>query len=171
MRLTVRLMERAPRVQSGLVARYGLGALAPVVVIVALLGLGATGHAQAALANSSDHTVMAKVRGAKVTSPASADVFMQAIITHNGQLAWQQLCPTLQQKLPATELANLVNVYGGPDQGMQLGVDFVGAHPWADGGDVRVYVVTAHGPAGADFRSLYVLRTQASGCIDGILGG
>ena len=171
MHLNARQTERVSRVPSGLVARYGLGVLISVVVIVALLGLGATGDAHAAPTNSSDRHLTAKIRGAHVTAPAAADVFMQAIITHNGQLAWQQLCPILQQKLSTTDLANLVNVYGGPDQGMQLSVDFVGAHPWANGGEVRVYVVTARGPPGTDFRSFYALRTQASGCVDGILGG
>ena len=169
--LTATLRERPPRVLSELMARYGLLPLVPIVVVVALLGLGAARNAHAIPAEAADHVLGTKLQGAYVKAPAPADVFMQALITHNGQLAWQQLCPTLQQKLPATELANLVNVYGGPDQGLQLGVDFVGAHSWTDGGEVRVYVVTAREPPGTEFRSLYVLRTQASGCIDGILGG
>src|SRR5262245_57259871 len=168
--------ERRPRrtlhLQTGLVARYGLGArvaLVFVVVIVAMSAVSAVAHA--APAEATNHDLHTQRHGARMTTPAPADAFMQALITHNGQLAWKQLCPTLQQKLSASDLANLLHATGAPDQGLQLGVDFVGAHPWADGGEVRIYVVTAHGPPGTEFRSLYVVRTQASGCIDGILSG
>src|SRR5262249_44720997 len=169
MGLAVRSQRRPRRplepldMQTGLVARYGLGALVALVlavVVVAMPAVSAAAHAAPAEATTHDvHTLHTQRHGARMTTPAPADVFMQALITHNGQLAWKQLCPTLQQKLPASDLANLLHATGAPNQSLQLGVDFVGAHPWADGGEVRIYVVTAHGPPGTEFRSLYVVRT------------
>src|SRR5262245_32584465 len=99
--LTATLRERLPRVLRELMARYGLLPLVPTVVVVALLGLGAARNAHAIPAEAADHVLDAKLQGANAKAPAPADVFMQALIAHNGQLAWQQLCPTLQQKLPA----------------------------------------------------------------------
>jgi hypothetical protein len=106
---------------------------------------------------------------------------MQAIIAHDGQRAWQQLCPPIQGKLSPAALATLADsqAVSQPDpqatstthQDARLGVDYVGTHKWAAGGQVRVYVVTTHWASGADAGTLFIIRTQASGCVDGIWGG
>ncbi len=147
-----------------------------VILIAVLLGLGAPGppHAMAARAASLVPPHMGT--SASTANPSAtlpADVFMQAIIAHDGQRAWQQLCPAVQGKLSPAALATLADsqATSTTHQAAHLGVDYVGAHKWADGGQVRVYVVTAHWASGADAGTLYIIRTQASGCVDGIWGG
>jgi hypothetical protein len=100
------------------------------------------------------------------------DVFMQALITQNTQLAWEQLCPALQQKVPASDLANPADALKVKDanQDVQLGVFLAGARPWKAGGEIRVYVITAQGPSGTGVRALYALHTGANGCVDSVLG-
>lgn len=172
-------------------ARSELGTLVPlvasVVLLVVLMGLGAAGppHALAARAASlvPPHAG-ADVRDASKAQRSAtlpADVFMQAIIAHDGQRAWQQFCPPTQGKLSPAALATLADsqVVSQPDpqatssthQAAHLGVDYIGAHKWAAGGQVRVYVVTAHWASGADAGTLFIIRTQVSGCVDGIWGG
>lgn len=162
MRLRVRVGERAPDAPNKPTSRHAHRALLPGIIIAGLLSASTPGIVHAAPVPFDHYASIAS---------APADVFMQAVIRQNGELAWQQLCPALQEKLPAAELANLTNAQrtSHSEQGVQLGVDYVGAHVWAAGGQVRVYVITAHWPSGDDARALYVLRTQASGCIDGIL--
>lgn len=159
-------------------ARYGPGVLAAAVIVVALLGFGSLGFGSPGRVHGSSgdrsrRSVNAGAPTPSVTASAPADVFMQAIVTQNGQLAWQQLCPALQAKVSAPALANMANAQrtAGAGHGEQLGVDYVGTHAWAAGGEIRVYVVTTRGRSGPDSGTLYVLRTQASGCVDGILGG
>lgn len=162
MRLRAGVGERAPHAPSTLTPRHAHTSLLPVVIVAGLLGASVPGSVHAMPAPLDCHGLIAS---------APADCFMQAVVRQNGGLAWQQLCPALQQKIPAAELANLTNALsaGRSEQGEQLGLDYVGAHIWAAGGQVRVYVVTARWPSGDDARALYVLRTQASGCIDGVL--
>src|SRR5215475_13852254 len=78
------------------------------------------------------------------------DVFMQALITQNTQLAWEQLCPALQQKVHASDLVNPADALKAKDanQDVQLGVFLAGARPWTAGGEIRVYVITAQGTSG-----------------------
>lgn len=177
MRLDRVKTERTPLVPSKLVTRRRFGMLMPAAIIATLLAVSSPAHTSAAPVNLSTTHLAHRAQTTLVQrtialQPPSADVFMHALITQNGQLAWQQLCPALQAKLPASVLATLVYGQGSDSiyQGAQLGVDVVGSHPWALGGAIHVYVVTAHWPSGRDVRTLFVLRTQASGCIDGILG-
>lgn len=174
MRHSIRQMKRASRTPGRHAARHWLGALLPVVAIVSLLCVSAPARAHAAPAALADYTLIASVL---------AGVFMRALIARNGQLAWHQLCPTLQEQLPAatpatlTTLTTLTNTQRASGSAhslqndLQIGVDYLGARVWAAGGQIRDYVVTAHLPSGDDARALSVLRTQASGCVNGILGG
>lgn len=177
MRLDRRKTEHTPHMPNRRIARHRFAMLVPAAMIAVLFAVGSPGRTSAApvilsTTHLSHRALTTTVQGTTATEPPSADVFMHALITQNGQLAWQQLCPALQAKLPASVLANLLNGPGSADgnQGAQLGVDVVGTHAWASGGAIHVYVVTAHWPSGRDVRTLFVLRTQASGCIDGILG-
>ena len=171
MRHSIRQMKRASRTPGRHAARHWLGALLPVVAIVSLLCASAPARAHASPAALADYTLIASVL---------AGVFMRALIARDGQLAWHQPCPTLQEQLPAatpatlTTLTNTQRASGSAhslQNDLQIGVDYLGARVWAAGGQIRDYVVTAHLPSGDDARALSVLRTQASGCVNGILGG
>jgi hypothetical protein len=155
-----------------------------VALLAGLLALGAAGPPHAVAARAARIVpphAGADVRTAQLRATLPADVFMQAISAHDGQHAWQQLCSATQGKLSPAALATLADSHavsqGDPQatstthQAARLGVDYVGAHKWAAGGQVRVYVVTAHWASGADAGTLYIIRTQASGCVDGIWGG
>jgi hypothetical protein len=173
MRLRVGQLRRPSHEPGGLTARCKAGVLLSALVIVALLTFGSLGHLDAAPASVGHHISLASFRGADVGEASSTDVFMVAIVAQNGQLAWQQLCPSLQEVLPAATLAHLVAAQGAAyaNQNAQLGVDYIGAHAWANGGEIHIYVVTAHWSSGTEGHALFVLRTQVSGCIDGILNG
>lgn len=151
---------------------FGVVALATVMATV--LGVASPGRISAARVNvapaaSIHRTQPATAHSAAWSDPSAADVFMQAIMVHNGQLAWQQLCPALQAHVSVSALSNLMKSNEATNQDVQFQLDSVGSHVWADGGAIHVYVVTAHWPSAPDARMLFVLRTQASGCIDGML--
>lgn len=153
---------------------HGIGGFALATVLAALLAVASPGRLSAApiivsSARSANRTPAMAAQMTVSPSASPADVFMQAIVTQNGQLAWQQLCPELQTKVPAVALGNLMNGDKSTNQNVQLQVDAVGSHAWSDGGTIHVYVVTVHWPSAPDARMLFVLRTQASGCVDGIL--
>ena len=178
MQLDVEDTARMPRRPSKYLAprRVGVLALATVVasLVVSLLVVASPGRATAARVNfsparSTSRIPAAPAQGTASLDTPSADVFMQAVIAHNGQLAWQQLCPELQAKVPAPALVDMVNSGNSTSQGEQFQVDAVGTHAWSGGGAIHVYVVTAHWPPDKDAHMLFILRTQASGCIDGIL--
>src|SRR5260221_12605437 len=79
-----------------------------------------------------------------------ADLFMQSVVRLDGTLGWHQLCPALQAQLPLSELASQVTEQRIAESGqdLTLTVDYVGAHARPQGGQIRMYVVTAHRPVG-----------------------
>src|SRR5256885_58334 len=115
-------------------------------------------------------TIILGIRLAAVqanTPAPPADLFMQSVVKRDGTLGWHQLCPALQAQMPLSALASQVEEQRTAEsgQGLTLTVDYVGAHPQPQGGQIRVYVVTARRPNGWVGQRTYIVYTQASGCI------
>ena len=106
----------------------------------------------------------------QANTPAPADLFMQSVVKRDGTLGWHQLCPALQAQMPLSALANQVEEQRIAESGqsLTLTVDYVGAHPQPQGGQIRVYVVTARRPTGWVGQRTYIVYTQASGCVEDI---
>lgn len=99
-----------------------------------------------------------------------ADLFMQSVVQRDGALGWHQLCPELQTQEPLSLLANEVQQQREVEsrQGLSLSMDYIGAHPRSQGGQIRLYVVTAHLPDGWIGQRTYIVYTQASGCVEDV---
>jgi hypothetical protein len=104
------------------------------------------------------------------STPAPADLFMQSVVQRDGSLGWHQLCPALQSQVPLALLANQVQQQrlAEDQQGLRLTVDYIGAHAQPQGGQIRLYVVTAHRPNGWVGLRTYMVYTQASGCVQDV---
>ena len=103
-------------------------------------------------------------------APSPADLFMQSVIKRDGALGWYQLCPSVQAQLPLSMLARQVEQQRVAEsrQGLTLTVDYVGSHPRPQGGQIRLYVVTARRPHGWIEQRTYIVYTQASGCVEDV---
>jgi hypothetical protein len=101
---------------------------------------------------------------------APADVFMQSVASEDGGLGWSQLCPMLQNQLPrdALEQHSLTQRALQAQQGVTLSIDHVGDRPRPTGGEIRFYIATAHGSDGSTGQKTYVVKTQASGCVESV---
>jgi hypothetical protein len=64
-----------------------------------------------------------------------ADLFMQSIVTRDGKLGWQQLCPAVQLETPASQLAQQADAQRvtEADVGLTLNVEFVETRLRPDG--------------------------------------
>jgi hypothetical protein len=105
------------------------------------------------------------------TPSAPADMFMQSVVKRDGALGWHQLCPALQARLPLGQLAEQARTQltAESHEGLTLKVDYIGAHPRPEGGQLRFYVVTAHRSSdGWMGTRTYVVYTQASGCVEDV---
>jgi len=107
---------------------------------------------------------------AQATTPAPADLFMQSVVKRDGNLGWHQLCPALQAQEPLAALSSQVEQQriAESGQGLTLTVDYIGANPRPHGGQIRLYVVTAHRPHGWVQQRTYSVYTQASGCVENV---
>ena len=103
-------------------------------------------------------------------APAPADLFMQSVVKRDGALGWHQLCPSVQAQLPLATLTRQVEEQriSESGQGLTLTVDYVGSHPRPQGGEIRLYVVTAHRPHGWVGLRMYIVYTQTSGCVEDV---
>ena len=106
----------------------------------------------------------------QATTFTPADLFMQSVVKLDGTLGWHQLCPALQAQLPLSELASQVTEQRIAESGqdLTLTVDYVGAHARPQGGQIRMYVVTAHRPDGLVGQKTYIVYTQVSGCVEDV---
>lgn len=106
----------------------------------------------------------------QANTPTPADLFMQSVVKLDGNLGWHQLCPALQAQLPLSELASQVQEQriAESGQGLTLTVDYIGAHARPQGGQIRMYVVTAHRTDGLVGQKTYIVYTQASGCVEDV---
>src|SRR5258708_8860365 len=84
------------------------------------------------------------------TTPAPADLFMQSVVQRDGGLGWHQLCPALQAQMPLALLASQVQHQRSAQaaHGPSPPLDYIGGHAQPPGGQIRLYVVTAHRPTG-----------------------
>ena len=105
---------------------------------------------------------------AKPSPPA--DVFMESIVTDDGSLGWQQLCPSTRTQIPENALVKQANAERSAraQQGLKLTMDFIGARPRPGGGELRVYIVTGHWPNGTMDMRTYSVLTQSSGCVENV---
>ena len=122
-----------------------------------LLGVGATG-------------VWRSTDFARANSPTPADLFMQSVATEDGDLGWRQLCPTLQKELPRDVLEQQTSTQRSIQMrdGVTLSIDHLGHRPRPTGGEIHVYLATAHGADGSTGQKTYVVKTQASGCVESV---
>ncbi len=106
----------------------------------------------------------------QANTPVPADVFMQSVVKRDGTLGWHQLCPALQAEAPLALMTDQAKtqLISESGQGMTLSVDYVGAHSRPQGGQIRLYVVTAHRSDGWVGMRTYIVSTQASGCVEDV---
>ena len=104
------------------------------------------------------------------SAAAPADIFMQSVARRDGTLGWHQLCPALQAQEPLPVLVSQVQEQriSESGQGLTLTIDYVGAHSQTQGGQIRLYVVTARRPGGWIEQRTYIVYTQASGCVEDV---
>lgn len=109
-------------------------------------------------------------RGVQHNAPVPADLFMQSVVKRDGALGWHQLCSALQAQMPLEELVTQVKKQriAESQQGLAFSVAYIGAHAQPQGGQVRVYVVTAHKPQGWVEQRTYIVYTQANGCVEDV---
>src|SRR5579884_3798278 len=104
---------------------------------------------------------------AHASAPAPADMFMRSVVTRDGALGWHQLCPTLQAELPLSALTGQVEQQRRAEAGEHLTftLEYIGARAQPEGGQIRLYIITAHRPGGWVAQRTYIVYTQASGCV------
>lgn len=117
-------------------------------------------HADASMSGVSVHSVQG----------VPADLFIESVVKGDGSLGWHQLCPSVQSQLPLAELVQQANTLRNDarQNGVTFSSDFIGARPRPAGGNIRVYVVTAHWPNGATQLRTYSVLTQGSGCVEDV---
>lgn len=116
--------------------------------------------------------VLWQVRVHSTGSPAAApaELFMQSVATLDGDLGWNQLCPAVQAQVPRALVLEQTGAQrlAASEQGMTLSIDHVGDRARASGGQIRFYVATAHSADGSVGQKTYIIKTQASGCVESV---
>ena len=145
-----------------------------LLVLVPLLVAVAVGAAAFASARRSAMTSAATSHGIQTaTAPTQpADLFMQSLVTENGDLGWHQLCPDIQARLPRDSLVQQADAMraAAAQEGVRLTVESVGTRPQQGGWLMHVYRMTAHWTSGAMRQWTYDVLTQPSGCVEDIQG-
>ncbi len=106
-------------------------------------------------------------RGEPSRPPTHAALFMQSVVTRDGALGWQQLCPDVQALLPQTVLVREANLQHAADlrQGVTLSMQPLATQSLEKGDKLYLYLVTAHKPDGWETQRVYIIRTRTSGCV------
>jgi hypothetical protein len=114
--------------------------------------------------------ILASKWAVQANTPTPADLFMQSVVRRDGALGWHQLCSPLQAQMPLSTLVSQVNRQRSAEagQGLTLTSDYIGAHAQSQGGQIRVYVVTAHTHNGWTGQRTYILYTQPGGCVEDV---
>ncbi len=122
------------------------------------------------LAGGSALSYFAFAPKAQSAPPAPADLFMQSVVVRDGALGWNQLCPNLQAQIPKTELIRQANSQHASDlkQHVTLSMERLGEHALAEGGEIHLYLVTAHKPDGWKLQRVYAVQTGGSGCVEDV---
>jgi hypothetical protein len=107
---------------------------------------------------------------ARAADPDPADLFMQSVVRRDATTGWQQLCPSARDRLPLRIVQDQAAAQrlAETGSGITLSVDFLGSRPRPDGGEIRVYLVTARFPDARTDRRTYTLQTESSGCVETI---
>lgn len=100
----------------------------------------------------------------------AADTFIQSVVANDGALGWRQLCPSVQTHVPEATVVQQANTQRGyaAAHGLTLSAAFVGASPQSHGGQIRLYVLTAHWPNGTTEQRTYTILTAAPGCVSDV---
>jgi hypothetical protein len=104
-----------------------------------------------------------------ITEPKlPADRFVQSVVTDDGKLGWDQLCPDIQAALPADQLVQQADEAraAAAKQGLRLSSQFVRSESMQAGGETRLYVITAHWSNGTTQQRNFTVVTQGSGCVE-----
>ena len=152
-----RSQESSPMVEASVrfLQKLGRGPATVVLLIVVMTTLGALSAAGRLLPARGAHAV-------------PADLFMQSVVTRDGDLGWRQLCPAIQAQVPSALLNDVASTQRAAESGQSLSMtdDLVGVRLQATGGEYRFYVVTAHRPDGGVLQRPYTLTTQPDGCVE-----
>jgi hypothetical protein len=102
--------------------------------------------------------------------PTPADGFMQSLAARDGRTGWQQLCRSAQAELPLDEFIQRTEALRGLDStlGISVTMDLVRSEPRPEGGERRTYLATARQFGAPLIQRTFVVRTQASGCVEGV---
>ncbi|HLI05337.1 MAG TPA: hypothetical protein VKV40_02080 [Ktedonobacteraceae bacterium] len=109
-------------------------------------------------------------RMVKAQSPVPADLFMQSVVKRDPNLGWHQLCSSVQSQVSLSTLTSTVQQQRRAEtkEGLKLSLQYIGADARPQGGQIRVYVVTARLPTGWIGQRTYIVYTQASGCVEDV---
>lgn len=124
----------------------------------------------AVLAGGSAVAYSVFARGAQKASPTPADLFMQSVMTQDGGLGWNQLCPELQAQIPKIELIREANMQHASDlsQKVSLSMEPLGVHALAKASALHLYLVTARKPDGWESQRIYAVMTRSGGCVEDV---
>lgn len=105
---------------------------------------------------------------ARAATPA--DQFIRSVVTRDGNLGWSQLCIPLQQALPRQTLESVTQAQKAAEAGTGLTMTstFVSQRPQPNGGQVRVYELSAHRGDGWSGQRTYSVFTAQGGCVDDV---
>lgn len=106
-------------------------------------------------------------RGEPSRPPTHAALFMQSVVTRDGELGWHQLCPDVQATLPQIVLIREANTQHAADllQGVTLSMQPLATHALAKGDKLYLYLVTARKTDGWEAQRVYMVWTRSSGCV------
>jgi hypothetical protein len=109
-------------------------------------------------------------RASQVQAHVPADVFMQSVVTRDGNLGWHQLCSGVQSQVPLSALVSTTQQQRQAEsrEGLRLTLAYIGAQARPKGGQIRMYVMTAGLPNGWVGQRTYIVYTQASGCVEDV---
>jgi hypothetical protein len=109
-------------------------------------------------------------RASQVQAHVPTDVFMQSVVTRDGNLGWHQLCSDVQSQVSLSALVSTTQQQRQAEtkEGLRLALAYIGAQARPQGGQIRVYVMTAHLPNGWVGHRTYIVYTQASGCVEDV---
>jgi hypothetical protein len=102
--------------------------------------------------------------------PSAADTFMHSVARRDGRQVWLQLCPEAQREVPVEALVEETDALRATDgvYDMTVSMDFVRAEPLPEGGERRTYLASAHQSGATVIQKTFVVRTQASGCVQAL---
>ena len=109
-------------------------------------------------------------RASQLQADVPADVFMQSVVTRDGNLGWHQLCSDVRSQVSHSALVSTTQQQRRAEtrEGLRLTLSYIGADAQPQRGQIRVYVMTAHLPNGWVGQRTYIVYTQASGCVEDV---